>query len=165
MSVFTPDTTATFIKQMTQNEVDAKILPELRKRISQPSLLRSNRWRLATLPGASDLLYALIRRSLLPDNSPHPCPVNGCTFYCTANHILTCSDPAHLAIMAPDQRLCDPVSLFGRALSACEIITQAASNDLPSLMYIAIRVRYFTDDELASRWSTWFLWSRQHLIQ
>ena len=134
-----------------------RLRSELKKRISDPTLIRSNYRRLAAYPGAVDLLLGLLRRAILPDNSTIPCPVSFCPLTCSARHILTCNDAAHLEALAEYRSLGDTNRIFGRDLSVCEIISLAAQADIPALKLISVRILCFVEECLAVRWAKWLL--------
>ena len=129
-----------------------------------PKILR----RLSRLPGALDLLQAMVRRAIHPRGTTTPCPGQGCRQTLTLDHILIVENRKHLAFCGGSKAECSSSSLFPRTIvtkarrkrltaSATNILDAFAYGDRDIIKLVAIRIAALTDDPLAKRWSQWLL--------
>ncbi len=151
------DATPKFIRAIERAGADDAVRPEIPKRISPGHYNRQNLNRLAFIPGALDLLHALVRRAILPDRSARTCPIASCSKLIDAHHAFTCIDAAHRKALA-DCHLDVPVtSLNITKVSVPELLGKYANRDEAVMKHVARRVIFFADDVKAERWAKWLL--------
>ncbi|KAJ9463646.1 hypothetical protein DIPPA_09938 [Diplonema papillatum] len=86
---------ADFVKRILREQREAHVIRAIEalvpRSLAEPKRMR----RLGRIPGAADLLQAIIRRTILQQQTRQMCNVRHCTAYATAQHVLLTDDPAH----------------------------------------------------------------------
>ncbi|KAJ9456194.1 hypothetical protein DIPPA_11831 [Diplonema papillatum] len=101
---------------------------------------------LETVPGAVDLLLAIVRRSILPKGTRVQC--RRCCELATAEHVLLADDDTHNEVS--DIRS----ATTRRPPVVKELLQDFALKHGPAVLHVARRVKALCDDPLAARWST-----------
>ncbi|KAJ9440809.1 hypothetical protein DIPPA_32926 [Diplonema papillatum] len=101
---------------------------------------------LETVPGAVDLLLAIVRRSILPKGTRVQC--RRCCELATAEHVLLADDDTHNEVS--DIRS----ATTRRPPVVKELLEDFALKHGPAVLHVARRVKALCDDPLAARWST-----------
>ena len=142
-----------FVKTMMQRAATDTVRDSVPQRCPRLALDRKATRHLARIPGALDLLHALIRGMAFPNDTSVTCPTDECTKPLTIHHVLTAQHAGPDGSMPPDPATDLPYDIGPPASSTSKIMTRYVQGCRRTLAYVAKRVRLFTDCPTLTRWA------------
>ena len=132
------DTPLGHIAQVTKCARDVSLRCKVREQAPQECTNTRALRRLMYVPGACDILQALVRRAVLPVGTKELCVVHGCGERATAAHVLLCNSSAHKATMS---RHADGEVVFGSVPpSLPRLLRDFVAREPAVLLYVAERL-------------------------
>ncbi|KAJ9470690.1 putative RNA-directed DNA polymerase from transposon BS [Diplonema papillatum] len=108
---------------------------------------------LRKLHGATDLLQALVRRTIMPFRTSEACAVVGCAERGSAKHVLTANDELHVRSYGPEA---DLARIYGRCnVTYWQIMDDFAARNTTVMKSVCERISYQEPSGKAAEWASW----------
>ncbi|KAJ9468621.1 hypothetical protein DIPPA_19273 [Diplonema papillatum] len=108
---------------------------------------------LRKLHGATDLLQALVRRTIMPFRTSEACAVVGCVERGSAKHVLTANDELHVRSYGPEA---DLARIYGQCnVTYWQIMDDFAARNATVMKSVCERISYQEPSGKAAEWASW----------
>ena len=153
------DDTISFVKTMCRAKEDRSLISKLLEQAPVEALAKKVRYSLSHVPGAYDILQALVGRVGWQQRTSADCPVQGCGLKATADHCLSVDDLPHQLAMSRWGDAGSREVVFGTQPMLCvkDILKAYAAGSPEVLVYVGIRLIVMSINTNMKRWATWMV--------